>query len=1230
MEENTFSDINELFAATSAKFAEAVFLPELPEGEYKNIYGRQVGFTSSGGLRELLGAALTGLRSTALIATDELENDLSVLDDFGKLHVPLSLVVYGNPDAYLPRLIEFGCICFKAHDAQNLVDLHFFGQVVSEISLIPVVVAIHGDISSQKCILPNDHAISNWVGNPDGKVEAPTAAQAMVMGAFRRRMPAWNHIDQPVHLASKSLNRFDYLNVAARTFFDHNHLNDMISREADSFNQQFSKNLRPYDYFGSDTPKTLLLSTAAHTAADTRSDLNKLLRKKSAGLCLLNQLWPLPALSINHRKTVRTVFLQAISHSVNQGLYADRFLLYLKPKGQSMVGLYNEVPGADGFIKTIDFAEKSVGTSMFWLDMPLFSRSENLPKFDVLAQRTVDLAPEISKVSLESQNLGEITSQPSPADFNVSPLVRKIQNKGLPYSRLNQFIDGSLTPQFLQGLPLADPFKAYKANPGSTALLKQIPKEPATFPLFSPAKCKDVSAALNVCPHFALPSALLSIQSIADHGMERARKSGIAISSLVPHFKKWINSSNKLAANPKVKVRTLADILRPALDDLLETIKDEQKSSEIRTDAAAIINEIGSVPVAVTRQFTDRHKRQAGSGLLFTTAVNPSLCTGCGLCARNAESGFYMTDNILDSEQSRLTYHRFLQLPETTADTVESLIDNDDVDALSALSSNSSLYHTFPGCGNEIPSGTEYLVHHFMTIRAYLNVPGKEKLKTAIDELIAELNNRLKKVVTDTLPLHQPDKLLGAFYEKLDEQIGPDELFNNWSETASLQKIEKKKLFRKLDLVKELTNFKDLIASGTTGAGRPSCSVVLDSKIKHLTEPPFNPFGVPVIEADGDMISEVANGLCTGYLRHFLDQVRLLRRASLEAKDQYSETKHNSELIGLTWKQLTSDEKAMCNPIVVFATRDWMNGSGQAISSLLANDYPVKIVVIDNGTIGRENTWAEISQNAQSLWPIVASNKSFVGRLGISENRAMFNVIREGLTFDGPALWYFLAPEAADYEMDHQLLFNSGKLAETTRAILPFVFKPMPLDRTHSLAGLIKTPLTHDTPDYLTLPVEFTVNEESVTLNYTFTFADWAFLHRNQRSRFNKTEFTENHCFVSEYIQLSNSERAKKTPVILRIGSDDAPNYYEVDHDIVRSCEITLNNVRVFREWAGLFTVYPDKLKALLNDELKEEYERERKAFESKLNDEKAAWEVNYLENLKAQMKETLLNLSGA
>ena len=113
-----------------------------------------------------------------------------------------------------------------AKNAQNAADLNIIAHRIAELSLTPGIIAQDGFLTThliESLKVPERELIDEYLGHPDDMIDTPTAAQRMIYGDTRRRIPVLWDVDNPV-MAGLVQNQDSYMqSVAAQRpfFFDH-------------------------------------------------------------------------------------------------------------------------------------------------------------------------------------------------------------------------------------------------------------------------------------------------------------------------------------------------------------------------------------------------------------------------------------------------------------------------------------------------------------------------------------------------------------------------------------------------------------------------------------------------------------------------------------------------------------------------------------------------------------------------------------------------------------------------------------------------------------------------------------------------------------------------------------------------------------------------------------------------------------------------------------------------
>ncbi|MBT8326183.1 MAG: hypothetical protein KJP21_00585, partial [Bacteroidia bacterium] len=974
----------ELFERCASTFSEAIYLSFSEGDKTNNVFGRKVKKHSNGGLSHLLGKAVSGLRCSALLSSEMLKTELSVLSTFNRLHVPLSVVVYGGGDSYISQIRQTGAILFRVSTIQELADWLLIAQVISEKCLTPVVIIseIAEDIEFE---LPNSKELKHWFGNPDDRIAEPIASQEMVLGSARRRMPAWLHIDQAVLVGANKEQKMKGLEKAAYREFEQKHYPSLIEETLQAYSILSGREQNSYESIGHRKPKNVLICTSINEDSKQDSSLQKLLDKKQTKLLHLKQLNPIPVFDeIIGSRVQKICVLEPISESKLQGQYFASFCT--QDKYSSIYkenGWFVESPRLPSIEAALNHLIESESNSRsYWLDVPLLNTKSNFPKHEILLQQIKRDYPELEYVSVRSE---PAQSGVSKVPTSVPGSIRKFTNQGPPYAKISRFFDDTFClHEYAKDELIADPFQAYPVMPIATASFNDRREERELVPVFNPQLCKDIDELVLSCNYGALPSTLITVQTLIESGIKIARNQGEVVSQITPIVKKWVKASSSFIKKNRDDIRKAKDFLVPSIEHVLTKSKsDDEKRAILQNECELILGAIGETTTVIDQKlFIEQERRESGAGELFCLAVNPLACTGCGHCALvGDEPCMSMEPQELHNQELESAFQNFEVLPSTSEYSIKRLIENKDFDPFAALLLNSRLYHTYSASANADMSQDETVFKYYLALIEFV---GRPKLKSNIDGInttIEKLNIGIKELLSNSLPVNQLDALMDVLGKHEESRVNMTQVFNEWGEEIKFSSIEKNKLERKLQVLEELKILRTLLDKGISGNGRPSCTIVLDNSLARLANYPFNPFTVPVLVSESEDTAALTLGVCEGQMRHGLDQIRLKRRAELEASDSYSPSKHDTELVNLSWEDLSIDEQQSLAPVVLFATNDWLlNCNYSRLTELLQNPYPVKVFIIDKGIAPVEDLISQLHATSNSLWSLVTQRNTFITR----------------------------------------------------------------------------------------------------------------------------------------------------------------------------------------------------------------------------------------------------------
>lgn len=113
-----------------------------------------------------------------------------------------------------------------AKNAQHVADLNILSHKIAELALTPGIIAQDGFLTThltESLNIPERALIKEFLGRPDDIIDTPTAAQRMLYGEKRRRIPEIWDVDNPV-MAGLVQNQDAYMQSVASQwpfFFDH-------------------------------------------------------------------------------------------------------------------------------------------------------------------------------------------------------------------------------------------------------------------------------------------------------------------------------------------------------------------------------------------------------------------------------------------------------------------------------------------------------------------------------------------------------------------------------------------------------------------------------------------------------------------------------------------------------------------------------------------------------------------------------------------------------------------------------------------------------------------------------------------------------------------------------------------------------------------------------------------------------------------------------------------------
>ena len=235
-----------------------------------------------------------------------------------------TLNVHAGHDDY-HCIDDTGFFQLFAKNAQHAADLNIIAHRIAETALNPGIVAQDGFLTThliESLVIPERQLIEEFLGRPDDIIATPTAAQRIIYGETRRRIPELWDVDNPV-MAGIVQNQDSYMqSVAAQRPFFFDHI-EAITDEA--FAEFYKLTGRQYQrvmtYKMDDADYVILGQGSVIPSAEAVADYLRETRSIKVGVVDLVMFRPFPAALLS--KVLRGKKGVAVLERLDQPLASD-------------------------------------------------------------------------------------------------------------------------------------------------------------------------------------------------------------------------------------------------------------------------------------------------------------------------------------------------------------------------------------------------------------------------------------------------------------------------------------------------------------------------------------------------------------------------------------------------------------------------------------------------------------------------------------------------------------------------------------------------------------------------------------------------------------------------------------------------------------------------------------------------------------------------------------------
>lgn len=767
----------------------------------------------------------------------------------------------------------------------------------------------------------------------------------------------------------------------------------------------------------------------------------------------------------------------------------------------------------------------------------------------------------------------------------------------------------------------ADPFFATGTMPPLSATFNTTSGKRQRMPVFDPASCTGCARCWTNCPDSAIGVVASTPAALIDAGIRLGGAD--AVRPVASKLAGRIISANK-------KADEVAPTFGALLEDAYAWLKDKMPLDEDRKKAidegvAAIVRELGTLPVAVTQPFFhDAEAVKKDGAELLSIVINPDACKSCGICVRSCEDEA-LTPVEQDPEMlaaARDRWSVFSATPDTASETIERVTDNAGIGTMSSILL--SRYCQFAMSGGdpaEAGSGEKIAVKLALAATEFHQQP----LVQNFAKTLAETGDALKELIEETLSHTLAVEDLDAVSEQLRTTSSPRvdlrELADSVRDSGGDHSIDTDYLLRLIDLSRRITTAHDNLVSGAHGLGRAryGLAVAGGSAAAWAGAFPHNPFQAPVvIDMTGDA-AQLAAGLVEGHLHETTDIVRLLRLARIEIDHPDGIDWKRAALSALRWQDLAPDELELCPPLVLIGSDEMLAGQGLGqLIWLLNSGLPVKILVLSDLGFGLGQAKSNDPRAGLGLLAL-AQRKAFVAQTSIADAAHLGESMLQALASDGPALLQVYAPSPMRHGFETRLTLELARLAVDSRTLPLFSYDPHGEGVFGSRISLDGNP----GPESLLAP--------QAEDGQVCTSAEWALAQSRFDNQFAplRTD-APGPTPLHEWLQLDEAARDRKTPYIaVTNGEEEEDQRLSVSRALADVAAGCLANWQTLQELAGVVTPFTARVEADIRATVAAEHQAELDAQKQAADTEIKAIREQTQAEIAAQIRSRLLALAS-
>ncbi|MBK1645991.1 pyruvate ferredoxin oxidoreductase [Thiocapsa imhoffii] len=728
---------------------------------------------------------------------------------------------------------------------------------------------------------------------------------------------------------------------------------------------------------------------------------------------------------------------------------------------------------------------------------------------------------------------------------------------------------------------LADPHMALSLMPASTGVYRDMTQIRFNYPKYLPENCTACGNCFAVCPDSAIPGLVNRISDVFATVITRVER-GIP----TQHLRRETRTVEKRlralieSAGEGPDIHELLD--RAVLETLANYQGDPEQKAVVEEEFGRFMAALGDYQFAITKPYwSNREKKQKGSGGLFSITINPYTCKGCMECIEVCDDGALISEpqTTQSIEEMRAKWDLWLDLPTTDPDFIRIDDLDDKIGALETLLLDKTNYQSLiSGDGSCMGCGEKTVIHLFTATVTALMQPRIKRHLAEIDDLINRLETHVRLKLAAKIDLSNVAAINKAVNAHQDVDLRLSDLSAELDRDRSAEPVDPEWLTWVTGLLDQLRQLKGQYTASQPRANMGIVNATGCSSVWGATFP-FNPYPFPWSNHLFQDSPSIALGLFEGHMRKMGEGFKAIRMARLELAGGYHSAEHGEELAYFGWKDFSDEEWLLCPPVVAVGGDGAMYDIGfQNLSRALMSGHPVKVMVLDtqvysntggqsctSGFIGQVADMAPYGKSVKGKTEIrkemgligMAHRTSFVLNGAVGNLTHLLEGFIDGLNARRPALFNVYSGCQPEHGIGDDMSAHQSRMAIESRAYPLFRFDPDAGRSFEECCSIEGNPNLDR--DWISWTLKYTDEKGALAeMEVPFTFADFAMTEGRFRKHFRKAPpetWNEDMIPIAEFLEMDEEARLGKFPYVWGVDTKNRLMRVLVSEELVSSCE---------------------------------------------------------------------------